>query len=328
MLYREDLENPPLLVTCDMDRLIVHTNFTSAKALTFAIPLAALDTPRNLEILRAVTEHAAAQLGELAEIMGKRGLEPHAVAHYLIRLACLDIHHIIPREENGSNEPSNLILLCKNCHGKVTTGTIPRDEVVVMKRTLVERFGRGVALSEALRAQQALSISQAVVGNGNVVAGRDVIHTPRIITKRVIQPRPEDISEEEAAEIKRLIDELAAIDVAAGRSDSHGKWYGSLYKTFGVTSYKTIPKYKDEDVITWLRQQTDRNMPKLRRTNNEEWRHRRYTAIYAKAIHLGLSKANVYEMAFDRLKLKKPIASLKELGEQNLDRLYRVMISK
>ena len=28
-LYREALENPPLMVVCDMDRFEVHTNFTS-----------------------------------------------------------------------------------------------------------------------------------------------------------------------------------------------------------------------------------------------------------------------------------------------------------
>ncbi len=28
LLYREALENPPLLVVCDMDRFEVHTNFT------------------------------------------------------------------------------------------------------------------------------------------------------------------------------------------------------------------------------------------------------------------------------------------------------------
>jgi hypothetical protein len=27
--YREDLENPPLLVVCDLDRFEVHTNFTN-----------------------------------------------------------------------------------------------------------------------------------------------------------------------------------------------------------------------------------------------------------------------------------------------------------
>ena len=30
--YREALENPPLLVVCDMDRLVVHTNFTGRPA--------------------------------------------------------------------------------------------------------------------------------------------------------------------------------------------------------------------------------------------------------------------------------------------------------
>ena len=28
--YREDLENPPLLVVCDLDRFEIHTNFTRA----------------------------------------------------------------------------------------------------------------------------------------------------------------------------------------------------------------------------------------------------------------------------------------------------------
>jgi len=29
LLYREVLENPPLLVVCDLDRIVVHTNFTA-----------------------------------------------------------------------------------------------------------------------------------------------------------------------------------------------------------------------------------------------------------------------------------------------------------
>jgi len=28
-LYRDDLENPPLLVVCDLDRFEIHTNFTT-----------------------------------------------------------------------------------------------------------------------------------------------------------------------------------------------------------------------------------------------------------------------------------------------------------
>src|ERR1035437_10814281 len=58
--YREDLENPPLLVVCDQDRFEVHTNFTgTAKqvySFTLADLLSASPTPNcalpPLEVLR------------------------------------------------------------------------------------------------------------------------------------------------------------------------------------------------------------------------------------------------------------------------------------
>ena len=145
--YRADLENPPLLVVCDMDRIVVHTNFSRAKEQVFEIPLAALDTPRNLEILRAVfhdpdklkpgepsraiTEHAAAHLGELAAIMGKRGLEPHAVAHYLIRLVfCLFAEDVdlLPRGlfadivKKGSNDPARFSRMVAQLFNAMASG--------------------------------------------------------------------------------------------------------------------------------------------------------------------------------------------------------------
>ena len=104
--YREALENPPLLVVCDMDRIVVHTNFTSTVSQTYDIPLAELDQPRNLEILRAVfhdpeklkpgrtstaiTTQAATHLAEIAQSLRSRGLEAHEVAHFLNRIVfCL-----------------------------------------------------------------------------------------------------------------------------------------------------------------------------------------------------------------------------------------------
>lgn len=102
LLYREDLENPPLLVVCDMDRLIIHTNFTNTPKQVYEIPLAAMDTPRHLEILRAVffdpdklrpgvtseviTTDAARHIAEIAMALRGRGLEAHTVAHFLDRM--------------------------------------------------------------------------------------------------------------------------------------------------------------------------------------------------------------------------------------------------
>ena len=104
--YKEALENPPLLVVCDMDRIVVHTNFTGTKGEVYDIPLSEPDTPRHLEIVRevfhdpaklepgttseAITTEAARTIGEIAWALRQRGLDPEPVAHYLDRIVfCL-----------------------------------------------------------------------------------------------------------------------------------------------------------------------------------------------------------------------------------------------
>jgi len=108
--YREDLENPPLLIVCDLDRFEVHTNFTNTVKAVYAFDLD--DLARNeptptcsrppLEVLRAVftspdllrpnrttasvTEDAAREFAALAESLRRRGEDPEAIAHFLMRL--------------------------------------------------------------------------------------------------------------------------------------------------------------------------------------------------------------------------------------------------
>lgn len=104
--YRESLENPPLLVVCDMDRIVIHTNFTATAGKTYDITLAELDAPRNIEIMRwlfheperlrpdatseAITKEVAKRLGDVAQGLRQRGLDPMAVARFLDRIVfCL-----------------------------------------------------------------------------------------------------------------------------------------------------------------------------------------------------------------------------------------------
>ena len=102
--YREALENPPLLVVCDLDRFEVHTNFTNTPAIVHAFDLERLltDPSEPLRLLRAVMEHpdelrpgktrdemtaeAAQQFASLAERLRERGHDPHDVAHFLNKL--------------------------------------------------------------------------------------------------------------------------------------------------------------------------------------------------------------------------------------------------
>ncbi len=51
-------------------------------------------------------------------------------------IASLDIHHIISREEGGSNEVDNLILVCKNCHSKIHDGIISFQDIIKKKNKL------------------------------------------------------------------------------------------------------------------------------------------------------------------------------------------------
>ncbi len=108
--YRDDLDNPPLLVVCDMDIFEVHTNFTGTHTRVYKFTLADLLTSAPapncafppLEVLRAlftdpeqlrpeaaaarVTEQAAAEFAKLAASLRQRGVDSERAAHFLMRL--------------------------------------------------------------------------------------------------------------------------------------------------------------------------------------------------------------------------------------------------
>lgn len=108
--YQGDLENPPLLVTCDQERFEVHTNFTGTRPMIYIFTLDDLLTAAPtancalppLEVLRAVftnpellrpeaaqtrvTEHAATEFAKLADSLEQRGVAPDHAAHFLMRL--------------------------------------------------------------------------------------------------------------------------------------------------------------------------------------------------------------------------------------------------
>ncbi len=51
----------------------------------------------------------------------------------------LDIHHITPREEGGTNRASNLVVLCPNHHRMARDGTIPRIRLKLYSVARVRR---------------------------------------------------------------------------------------------------------------------------------------------------------------------------------------------
>ncbi|HRA32494.1 MAG TPA: hypothetical protein PL172_11300, partial [Thermomicrobiales bacterium] len=102
LMYKDDLQNPPLLVVCDLNRFRVYTNFTGAITQVHEFTLDQIDRPEFLRILRnafedpdalkpgisveEVTTGVAEHFGDLALRMAGRGVDPHRAAHFLVQL--------------------------------------------------------------------------------------------------------------------------------------------------------------------------------------------------------------------------------------------------
>lgn len=101
-LYRESLENPPLLIVSDLNIIEIHTNFTGTVKQVHTIDLASFAEAANLDKLRrifmnpasfrpdqtveGVTKEAAERFSEIAKGLRSRGVESLAAAHFLVQL--------------------------------------------------------------------------------------------------------------------------------------------------------------------------------------------------------------------------------------------------
>ena len=104
--YAGALENPPLLVTSDIERITIRTNWTNAVSERHEVRLDEIADPIRLGVLKSVfadperlrpgttraalTAKAAAEFAELAGRLRSRGNDPQVVAHFVNRLVfCL-----------------------------------------------------------------------------------------------------------------------------------------------------------------------------------------------------------------------------------------------
>lgn len=101
-LYRESLENPPLLIVSDLSVIEVHSNFTNTPKRVERFTLDDLLKPERRELLSCiftrpeafkaqvtteqVTKDAAKEFATLADRLRARGIAAPEAAHFLIRL--------------------------------------------------------------------------------------------------------------------------------------------------------------------------------------------------------------------------------------------------
>jgi len=115
--YALALDNPPLLIVCDLDSIEIHTNFTNTIHVVHRLTLDDLADGQRRQTLKwafadpgrlkpeqttaAVTAQAAETFAQLAQRLRERGHDPHRVAHFVTRLLfCMFAEGIglLPRE--------------------------------------------------------------------------------------------------------------------------------------------------------------------------------------------------------------------------------------
>jgi len=107
LLYRESLGNPPILITSDMHKIIIHTNFTNTIKAVHELKLEELLEPDNVELLKRVffkpdllkpdrtqeqvTKETADTFIKVAETLQKwakaegKPYQPEKLAHLIVR---------------------------------------------------------------------------------------------------------------------------------------------------------------------------------------------------------------------------------------------------
>ena len=104
--YVSALDNPPLLIVSDMERIRIRTNWTNTVTETHEFGLEDLEDAKNRDLLKwafsdperlrpdttrqALTEQAAESFAGIAQTLRERGHDPQVVAHFVNRLVfCL-----------------------------------------------------------------------------------------------------------------------------------------------------------------------------------------------------------------------------------------------
>lgn len=165
-----------------------------------------------------------------------------------------------------------------------------------------------------------------IEGNNNTII---LGNNNKINAKSKKEDKPKDaISEEQASEIKLLVQEIGKIYEDAGETNktAYSSIYSKLYRKFKVTSYKNIKKSDYNDVILYLRRLRTAAKSKLKNKNFDAWRTKAYADIYTK---IGIAKIDKKDfLNYLTNNLQRTITSLKDLNDEELKKIHYMVMKK
>ena len=145
-------------------------------------------------------------------------------------VATLQVHHIRPVAEGGSDDEENLIVLCSNCHSKVTKGKITEAEILGLKTSLIKG-----ATPRAGNNTNGKVVNFTGGTNSGIIANEVTMKTRKKTVR--VNPPPGSISSSLAHRnyIKYLIDRYHEFKKADSREDmNYAIFYGTIKREFGA----------------------------------------------------------------------------------------------
>ncbi|MFA6011955.1 MAG: HNH endonuclease signature motif containing protein [Desulfobacteraceae bacterium] len=168
-------------------------------------------------------------------------------------VATLEFHHINGRNIEHPHDTENLIYVCKNCHGKITAGTISTADVFLQKRII--KF-QGNPSSKQQSCPNTVSLNNSV--NNGTIANVVNFHTSKKSQPKISCPTGSigaDLNKRNY--LKHIIDryhEFAKAD--KGATLKYAVFYGSIKKKFGA-KWDMIPTDRFSDVTDYVQKRID-----------------------------------------------------------------------
>lgn len=171
----------------------------------------------------------------------------------------LQIHHIIDWAKDGTDEVENLILVCSNCHNKITNGSITTVEVFKAKMNLRSQNALTTPKSNVLKFPSPSNVIQFEKStNTGIVANNFHINT-RNKTVKIEPPQGTIASDRDKRNyVKRLIEIYQDFKKADRNIDKmkYGLIYSAIKREFKC-KWDLIPIWRFEELASFLQRRID-----------------------------------------------------------------------
>lgn len=167
----------------------------------------------------------------------------------------LEIHHIHPESEGGSDEQENLIVICGNCHNKITNGNITEGEVLRKKISLLS----GNRLNPpSLKEHGANVINFHQSTNTGYIANSMTIKAPKKSIKTAPAIGTIAADRDRKNYIHHLIKQYNEFKKSDGTANfSYAVIYRAIEREFRV-AWKDVPIERFQELADYLQERIDK----------------------------------------------------------------------